>query len=272
MKLGYQNYQMKGGDSHARFFAPRLRYNRMAFGMPIIKPAYSADAEALIKTARIEDAEDRARFIELLREAESRPGAAVYEIRSVLSITDDDVTIGAAAPASPAAPANTVTFHARPLCRLFSAGMTVYPYVATCGTEMAAFGKTLTDPLEQYWWDIIMQSAVGSALRALTAEVERLSGGGLKAVNPGSIQLWPISNQPALFSLIGDVQQMIGVQIAPSFLMIPLKSVSGIYFQGEGEFTHNCSLCERENCPNRRAPFDAKLKAELEGDARSMFE
>jgi hypothetical protein len=59
--------------------------------------------------------------------------------------------------------------------------------------------------------------------------------------------------------------------------MIPLKSVSGIYFAGGGnvgaggDFTHNCCLCDRAVCPNRRAPFDPQLKAELEGDARSMF-
>jgi hypothetical protein len=143
--------------------------------------------------------------------------------------------------------------------------MTLYPYVATCGPEMAGFGETLNDPLERYWWDIIMINAVGLARKALFETVEKILGSAPKSANPGSIEMWPISNQPALFSLIGDVEEMIGVTVAPSFLMRPLKSVSGIMFEGSGDFTHNCCLCERENCQGRRAPFDAKLKTALEG-------
>ena len=224
--------------------------------MPIVKPDRVTDAESLILRARIGDPDDRERFLELTGEAEARPGAAVYESRTIDAIDGDDVTIG------------DVTFHARPLTRLFKPGMTVYPYVATCGPEMADYGGALTDELERYWWDLIMQGAVGSARGALADEIEGLAGYKPISANPGSIQMWPISNQPALFSLIGDVDKMIGVKIAPSFLMVPLKSVSGIFFQGEGEggFTHNCCLCERENCPGRRAPFDAALKAALERD------
>ena len=109
-----------------------------------------------------------------------------------------------------------------------------------------------------------MQNAVGCARKALFAEIEKIEGFAPVSVNPGSIEMWPISNQPALFSLIGDVEKMIGVTVAPSFLMLPLKSISGIIFRGGGGFTHNCCLCDRENCEGRVAPYDAKLKADLE--------
>ena len=222
--------------------------------MTIVMPEYIADTEALIETARIDDPDDRERFLELIQAAESRPGAAAYERRVVEALDGDDVIIG------------SVTFRARPLSRLFTTGEVVYPYVATCGLKMAEFGGALTDELEKYWWDIIMLDAVGKARIALRDEIGRIAGYEPVSVNPGSIEMWPVSNQPALFSLIGDVGSSIGVTIAPSFLMIPLKSVSGIFFRGsggEGSFTHNCSLCERENCPNRAAPFDANLKAML---------
>ncbi|MCL2059194.1 MAG: hypothetical protein FWH01_09105 [Oscillospiraceae bacterium] len=231
--------------------------------MPIIQCNISADTDKLINTARVGDPDDRKRFAELVGEAQSRPGSAVYESRSVETIDGDDITIGG------------VTFHARPLCRMLKAGMTVYPYVATCGPDMAGFGDALTDVLDRYWWDVIMQDAVGRARKSLVEEIEKVAGYAPVSANPGSIEMWPISNQPALFSMIGDVQGMIGVTIAPSFLMVPLKSISGIFFQGGADagdiatapaFTHNCCLCERENCPNRSAPFDAKLKAALEND------
>jgi len=224
--------------------------------MPIVRPKHVTDAESLITRARIVDPDDRERLLELAQEAEARPGAAVYETRTIDSIEGDDVAIG------------DVTFHARPLTRLFKSGMTVYPYVATCGPDMAGYGDALTDVLERYWWDLIMQGAVGYARNAMLDEIEKLAGYKPISANPGSIQMWPISNQPALFSLIGNVDELIGVKVAPSFLMVPLKSVSGIFFQGEGEggFTHNCCLCERENCPGRKAPFDPALKAALESD------
>jgi len=227
--------------------------------MPIVRLSYTVDADALANEARIADEEDRERFSELAREAEARPGAAVYESRSVKAIDGDNVVIDGVT-------IDGVTFTARPLSKLFKQETTVYPYVATCGSEMAAYGKKLSDPLEQYWWDLLMRNAVGAARKALFEEIERVAGYKPTSANPGSIESWPISNQPALFSLIGDVEKLIGVTIAPSFLMVPLKSVSGILFQSEGGFTHNCCLCERQDCPGRSAPFDAALKAELDSN------
>jgi len=220
--------------------------------MPIIFPERAIDADAIIELARPADSDDRKRILDLTAEAGNRPGAAVYERRVVEDTDGDSVMIG------------DVTFHARPLSRLFQPGMKVFPYVATCGPKMAEFGDTLSDPLERFWWDLIMQNAVGQARKALYNEVERITGYMPVSANPGSIEMWPISNQPALFSLIGDVENMIGVTVAPSFLMIPLKSISGILFPGSDGFTHNCCLCERANCPGRNASFDAVLKSTLE--------
>ena len=226
--------------------------------MQIILPDSVVDFDTLRRTLQVEDPDDLERLRELADEAECRRGAAVYEIRTVDGISGDSVEI------------NSVTFHARPLSRLFEPGMSVFPYVATCGRAMADFGETLSDPLERYWWDIIMQGAVGHARNALGKAIADVIGQEPISVNPGSVGLWPISNQPALFSLIGNVEELIGVTVAPSFLMVPLKSVSGIFFAGNGGFTHNCCICERENCQNRRAPFDPQLKDELEGGTVKM--
>ena len=220
--------------------------------MPIVYPEVVINEEAVLEAARSDDPDDRERIMELAAEAKRRPGGAVYVERTVDSADDESVTVGG------------VTFYAKPLGRLFKEGMTVYPYVATCGRAMAEYGESLTDPLERFWWDTIMINAVGNARNTMYDEITRVAGYKPASANPGSIGLWPISNQPALFSLIGDVEGMIGVTVAPSFLMRPLKSVSGIFFRSEGDFTHNCCLCERENCEGRRAPFDAELKASLE--------
>jgi len=230
--------------------------------MPVLTARFTPDIDALCVRLRIGDPSDRARLAELAGEAAKRPGGAVYAERRVTAIRGDTFTI--------AAEAGEVTFAARPLARLFHEGMAVYPFVATCGPAMAAYGETLSDPLEQYWWDALMLGAVAQAGEALKKAVGSAAGWAPVTVAPGSIRLWPISNQPALFSLIGDVKEAIGVTLAESHLMVPLKSISGIHFQGHGEFSHKCALCSRDSCQGRAAPYDPELTEALEGDMFSV--
>jgi hypothetical protein len=74
-------------------------------------------------------------------------------------------------------------------------------------------------------------------------------------MSPGSLEDWPITEQPKLFSLFGDTEKSIGVKLTASLLMIPRKSISGILFPSEEGFV-SCRLCPRENCPSRKAEFD----------------
>ena len=79
-------------------------------------------------------------------------------------------------------------------------------------------------------------------------------------MHPGSgdVSVWPIEQQQALFSLLGDVESEIGVRLTESFLMMPNKTLSGILFPTETDFGA-CQVCRRENCPSRKAPFDEAL-------------
>ena len=76
-------------------------------------------------------------------------------------------------------------------------------------------------------------------------------------MNPGSLPDWPISQQRPLFDLVGKAAE-IGVHLTDSYLMRPLKSVSGILFATDVTY-ENCQLCPVERCPNRRAPYDPTL-------------
>ena len=71
----------------------------------------------------------------------------------------------------------------------------------------------------------------------------------------GDVTTWPIEQQRDLFSLLGDVETLIGVQLSDSFLMVPNKTVSGIRFSTEIDF-ETCQVCHRADCPGRRAPFN----------------
>lgn len=138
----------------------------------------------------------------------------------------------------------------------FQAVHRVFPYVATCGEEAEAWSHTLRDPLFGWWADAIKIELLGFAIAHMNAHLKSsMQLGKLSNMNPGSLPDWPITEQPKLFSLLGDVKAAIGVTLTESMLMLPTKSVSGIYFQTESGY-ENCELCMRYGCPGRRKPYD----------------
>ena len=78
------------------------------------------------------------------------------------------------------------------------------------------------------------------------------------APGSGAADVWPIAQQKELFSIFGNVEDLIGVKLTDRYLMIPIKSVSGILFETETTFV-TCQLCPREACIRRRAPYDPQL-------------
>ena len=135
----------------------------------------------------------------------------------------------------------------------------VFPYVATCGRELEAWAEGIEDMLERYYADTIMEAALRTAQRAFEADLEaRYVPGRTSAMNPGSLPDWPLREQVPLFSLLGAPRQAIGVELTDSYLMLPIKSVSGLRFPTEVRF-ENCQLCPRPQCPGRHAPYDKDL-------------
>jgi len=78
------------------------------------------------------------------------------------------------------------------------------------------------------------------------------------APGSGSADIWPITQQKELFSIFGDVESQIGVRLTDTYLMIPIKSVSGVIFQTETTF-ETCQLCPREACIGRSAEYKPDL-------------
>jgi hypothetical protein len=141
----------------------------------------------------------------------------------------------------------------------------VFPYVVTCGTELDDPRGLANDPLESYWLDEIRLAALGAGIEHLRRRIEaRYKPGKLSSMSPGSLADWPISQQPKLFSLLGNVEAKIGVKLTDSYLMLPLKSVSGMYFATETDFT-SCRLCPRRHCISRQAAYDETLWVERYG-------
>jgi hypothetical protein len=151
-------------------------------------------------------------------------------------------------------------FHSEVLARNLESVERVFPYVATCGTEMEPLEEASTDLFTRYCLDVLKELALAAARDHLLEHLRTTYGAsGLSSMNPGSgdARLWPLGQQRPLFSLLGDVEQAIGVHLTPSLLMQPNKSVSGILFPSEQHF-ESCQLCTREDCPRRRAPFQGQ--------------
>lgn len=135
----------------------------------------------------------------------------------------------------------------------------IFPYVCTCGSELSEWAESLDDMLEQYWLEKIMEMALDKAVETFESHMEANFKLGITSnMNPGSIEDWPISQQRELFALLDNPYEKIGVKLTDSYLMLPMKSVSGIRFSSDLDFI-NCQLCARESCERRRAGFDEYL-------------
>jgi len=135
----------------------------------------------------------------------------------------------------------------------------VFPFIATCGTEVEELSQQHEDMLLRYVLDILKGHVLRSAIMYLRKSIQTMHfPGKLSTMNPGSLKDWPLREQRQLFSLFGDVKEAIGVELTDSLLMYPVKSVSGIIFPAEFTF-ENCQLCPRKNCPGRRASYDETL-------------
>jgi hypothetical protein len=135
----------------------------------------------------------------------------------------------------------------------------VFPFVATCGREIDGIPGVAGDPLREYWLDELRIMALQAAGMRLRERIEeKYQPGKLSSMSPGSLEDWPITQQTQLFAALGDVDGEIGVRLTDSFLMLPMKSVSGVYFPVERSFA-SCQLCPRDGCPGRSAPYDPEL-------------
>ena len=145
----------------------------------------------------------------------------------------------------------------------------VFAYVCTSGRELAAWAQEQQDMLAQFYADTISEAVLYSAVMSLTRHLtDTYSLGQTSVMNPGSLADWPIQQQQPLFDLLGDVRAAVGVELTPSLLMLPTKSVSGILFPSEETFA-SCQMCPRLDCPNRRAAYDAGLFERKYAEIRS---
>jgi hypothetical protein len=159
-----------------------------------------------------------------------------------------------------------ITFQSRILRRNLDQAQKVFPFIMTAGPELEAAASTSGDLLRQYYLEEMANIALENGAAWLAERLKTRWGlPGLASMDPGSLEDWPITEQPKLFSIFGDTERLIGVRLTDSMLMVPRKSISGIFFPSEEGFS-SCQLCERAACPARRTPYDRELAIRYEQD------
>jgi len=156
---------------------------------------------------------------------------------------------------------DNVVFTSRALVENLTDVERVFAFVATCGTELEGVAYDRDPFMGPFWLDGLKAMALQTAMAALKTDLEDRYGlGDFVAMNPGSadVDVWPIEQQKSLFALCGEVEDLIGVTLTDSYLMLPTKSVSGVYFETDKTFI-NCQLCTREMCPSRRAKYTGRV-------------
>lgn len=179
---------------------------------------------------------------------------AIYGIAYISDKGKDTVSVG------------DTTFSSHVLSTNFASIGRFFPYVVTIGKELEEKCKSMK-LLKQYCLEEIGNIVLRSARKYLEDYLKReYMITHLSSMSPGRLADWPITEQKMLFSLFGDVNKLLGVSLTDSMMMIPRKSVSGVYFPTEFHF-ESCQLCPRERCEGRKAPYDDKLSKSYSASA-----
>jgi len=174
---------------------------------------------------------------------------AVYEVCYVENKNGDSLDIG------------RVRFTSRVLRVNLDKVERVFSYVVTCGREIDEINIPSHEFMRSYFMDQIKETVLILAREYLEDYLTRnyaLGQMSRMAPGAGSESDWPIAQQKDLFSIFGNVEDLIGVELTDKCLMIPIKSISGIYFPTEIKF-ESCRLCPREGCIGRRASYDPEV-------------
>lgn len=240
--------QKAGGSNPSRL----VTFNPgKAIAMPIINPIpveISPDeAVRVLRLDRRAGGEEQARKLWIEAAALFRTRAFFRET-FIESRTADTVTIEGR------------VFRSRVLRVNTDRAFKVFAYVLTIGADLEARAARSGDLLHRYYLETLADSALAAAVEEIREHIGRETGlDRLSGMSPGSLEDWPITEQIPLFDLLGDVESEIGVRLTDSLLMIPRKSVSGVFFPSKETFL-SCRLCSRQPCPGRKATFDPELR------------
>lgn len=154
-------------------------------------------------------------------------------------------------------------FSSPSLRRCLFAADRAFPYILTAGRAVDEAADSAGDAFEQYVIELTVSVAVERAVGLLAGVLSRKLGSpAVSAVSPGCLAGWPPSDLPLLFSLFAGEESAIGVSLAGNAFMLPKKTVCGVLYPSEHEFSA-CRICGKQGCPSRSVAHDPAAAAEF---------
>jgi hypothetical protein len=132
-----------------------------------------------------------------------------------------------------------------------------YPYIVTVGQELEEIELLMNQNVMLL--DLVKNVVVSNAFQYTKKLIaEKHSVQHITEMSPGHLFDWPLSQQRTLFNLFGSEVDKIGVRLTESLLMMPPKTVSGIFFSSETVF-QSCQICTQQRCMGRKTEFDPNI-------------
>ncbi|WP_195267095.1 hypothetical protein [Eubacterium sp. 1001713B170207_170306_E7] len=124
---------------------------------------------------------------------------------------------------------NGAAFTSPKLMANLDEGDALYAYIATCGAEIDAYAASLTDQMDLFMMDGIMNLLVGAGKAFVSKQVRSAaSWPDICDYVPGAGESWPKDEQTKLFSLFGGYPAEIGVSMEDAAFVLPRRSTIGI--------------------------------------------
>ncbi len=168
---------------------------------------------------------------------------AVYSYVRVVDLNDDKVRLD-----------NGHALSSIILADMLQIGQEIVPYVITVGPKLEERAREGKNLLHAYLLEKIADQALEKACDYLRSHAGGRLGPIISAFSPGSGtgELFTIEQQEVIFSMLEPAKN-VGVQLSSSYMMVPRKSVSGIFAATQEEYV-SCAYCPRK-CESRRRPY-----------------
>jgi len=148
-------------------------------------------------------------------------------------------------------------FESELLAEKFKCTPEIAVYVLTIGPALERRVSELAsrELFKSFIMDCVGTYALRQVFDIVRKDFQPDGEGRLSKFSPGSTAYWDLRQQKVLFDVLGgeDVENVTGVRLNESCIMIPRKSVSGVMGNTEEQF-QECQICKRR-CEYRRAPF-----------------
>jgi len=202
------------------------------------------DAVELLQTMKGVTRRLREELLPLLDQARSKiEPKAVYSIVRVKCLGSDQILLE-----------NGYVLRGVVLADMLQTGQDIIPHVITVGSELESMASEEPNLLRAWLFEKVADYALEKSRQYVRVQTTKRLGEVVSVFSPGSGtgELFGLDQQQTLFKVL-DPPSNIGVRLTSSCMMVPRKSVSGVFAATREEYVA-CEYCPRE-CETRTRPF-----------------